>query len=166
MTAKEFNTLLQTYKSDPISVEKLYNYYFPRISARLQEIYDVSVAEDAVNEFFIRLFVATPTYYITCPALWVYGEAEKIAAEKGVKRIPEKLSEVGRILATYKFDDLYKSIEQVDETSYAILELSYLDGFKQQKIAELMNLSYDAVRQKHSRAARKLRRLLGINTEK
>lgn len=162
MGVKEFNKLLASYRSDASSVEKLYNYYFPRIVSRLQEFYDVAVAEDSVNEFFIRLFGSVPGVYITRPSIWIYSETEKIAAEKGEKHIPERPSELGRILSTYSIDTLYKSLEQIDDDSYKILELSYLDGYKQQKIAELMDISYDAVRQKHSRAVRKLKKLLGV----
>lgn len=160
MTAKEFNRLLGAYKTDPSSVDSIYNYFFPRIVSELCEFYDFSVAEDAANEFFMRLFVIEPVGYVARPSAWIYSEAEKIAAEKGVRRVPDTVSELGRILSTYGIDCLCRSLEQIDDDSYKILELSFVDGYRHQEIAEIMDMSYDAVRQKYSRAVRKLKKLL------
>lgn len=164
MQAKEFNRLLKTIKKDERSIEILYNYFYPRIVVRLSPRYGKEIAENAAQEFFIRLVqIAENQEYIEYPVGWVFKCAENIAKQRIQKEEPffyldEKLAFSYLKDSDEVYGDLYEAINKLDSDSQKILKMFYWEGYNQNEIAATLSLSAANVRQKHSRAIKKLKK--------
>lgn len=166
MEATEFNRLLKRMHSDVHSLEKLYNYYYPRIIGYLSPKYGKELAEDSAQEFFLHLIdIAANQAYIKMPTSWMYACAEnaakrRIQYESRYTNLPDDIPDKKIISKEEEFGDLYGAIKNLDEISQKIIKLYYWDGYNQYEIAELLKLKPATVRKKHSRAVKKIKKLL------
>ena len=161
METRRFNQLLKSISVSEKSFDELYDFYARRIVFRLSGIYGRDFAEDVMQEFFFNLITGKKDYgYIKSPTSWVYKCAENIAKSKLRSKIPvEQLTDEKEYRRQY-FDkpDIKEKLDVLDDVSRKIIELYYWDGYNLQEISELLQITYSAVRKKHSRAKAKLKK--------
>ena len=158
MDAREFNRLLRSYKYDQGSVERLYSYFYARIVKHLNARYSLDVARAATEELFLQLFLIDVRYFVRKPAVWMYTEAERIAATKGEKRRKPPAPEALKMLVSEEsFSELHEVLIDLDDESRRIIEMIYWEGYNQKEIADLLGIEHDAVRKKHSRILKRIK---------
>lgn len=72
MDPLQFNRLLRRIKTDADALDKLYDYYYPRIILHIKKVYPGASAEDVAQEFFYRLLRSENRGYIAKPTSWVF----------------------------------------------------------------------------------------------
>ena len=95
---------------------------------------------------------------------WIYKICENIALRKlnqeTIERKKLQSEENGFIeesdLAI--FGSLQESVEKLDKDSQAIFYLHYVESYRLKEIAEIINMTYENVRQKHHRGIKFLRK--------
>ncbi len=155
--------------------DKLYEYYFPRIVVHINRTFsDFHIGEDVAQEFFIKLFKITPPEQIDYPTSWVFKICDNIAKtyislQKNKSALPlEENSAIAKSV-----DDDFASLENggisqenisalkhLDRQTVEILIMKFWEGYSYKEIASIMNIPYDAVRQKASRGIRKLKNIM------
>lgn len=166
MDAREFNRLLKSIAIDKSSIEKLYMYYYPRIVLHLSNTYGKVLAEDAAQDFFIRLtYVAQKQNYINSPTSWIYTCADNIAKRKITYEsrytyLKNESAVKTEITNEEIFGELYEAVEKLDTVSQKILKLYYFEGYNQNEIADKLEIKQATIRQKHSRAIKKIKKYL------
>ena len=166
LNVKEFNRLIKTYRYDKKSVNRIYTFYYPRIVWHLNRSYDIDVAEAAAKELFLQLFLVEIKYYIHKPTVWMMAEAERLAAKKGKKKEKTVKPEAVYMLESEDgFAELHDALDKLDDESFRIIEMIYWEGYNQREIAEILRIEHAAVRKKHSRALKKIGKLLDKRKE-
>ena len=66
------------------------------------------------------------------------------------------------IFVKEEYRDLYEKIGKLDKKDVMIIRLKYWENLTDKKIGEIMNLSAKTIRNRHSIALRRLRRMYGI----
>lgn len=161
MNVKEFNRLIRTYRYDKTSVERLYDFYYPRIVRHLNLMYDLEVAKAAAEKLFLQLFRIEIKHRVEKPTTWMMTEAEKFAEKLGVKKESPLKPEALLLLEDESgYAELHEALSELDEETQKIIEMIYWEGYNQREIADILNIEHDAVRKKHSRALKKIEKLL------
>lgn len=167
MDSKEFNKLLKKINKNSRAFEKIYKFYFSRVVRYLSIKYNQALAEDAVQEFFIKLQEhAQHCKYIECPTAWVYKCCENIAKNKlrqdkrytYIEKLDEMIFEQRYEVELY--GELYEAIKKLDISSQKIIKMHYSEGYSYLEMAHIFNANYNTIRQKHSRALKKLKNFL------
>lgn len=57
-------------------------------------------------------------------------------------------------------NSLFKALMQLNETDLQIIKLKYIHKFTLHEIASVLDLNYEAVKKKHSRAIKRMRELI------
>lgn len=164
MEVKVFNKLFKRSVNDYKAMEKIYKYYYKRAVYRLCGIYTREIAEDAVQEFFLKLRdIASSQDWVENPASWIYNRCEEYAKkilEEENMIVEFSQNELGSYGVTYILDNEVEELlgslpEEIDRT---ILRMAYFEGYSYREIADKLNMSHDAVRQRAVRATRRIKR--------
>lgn len=167
MDEKLFNRLLKSLRDKEVCFRLFYEFYYPKIVFYVTENYhDENLAQDAAQEFFQMLLTkANLPKYVKFPTLWVMRNCDGIAREllsqntDGESVSLEKAN--GSSVAMRQLDpalaDTWALLENLDETSERIVVMRVCEGYDFKEIADLLGLSYDAVRQRYSRGIRLMR---------
>lgn len=163
MEAKEFNKLITEYKTDRKSFNKLYDYYYPKITFHIGIKFSKDIAEDVAQEFFVKLFKTEINYYIESPNAWVYTVADNIAKSYIVKNKPFvefKGDEcVEFVTDVYDKETVAAVFKNLDDTDKAIFGYHYFEGYSLKEIAPMLQMTYESVKKRHVRALKKLKSL-------
>lgn len=165
MEAAEFNRLLKRINKDGAAIEKLYRTYYCAIVNKLSFTYGREIAEESAQEFFLKLFdVAKTQGRVNSPAAWVHTCCENIARRKISKENRllslDENAEKATLGNQEVYGDLYEELKNLDDGSRAIIEMVYWEGYSQKEVAEILKINYSTVRQKHSRAVKRLKKYL------
>lgn len=57
----------------------------------------------------------------------------------------------------YDFDIIHETMQSIDEQSYEVIYMRYIDEMSYEEMSEFLGLSQDAVRQRLSRALKKIK---------
>lgn len=166
MEAFEFNYHLKNLKANSNSIEKLYNFYYCRIIQHLGKTYGYEIAKDAAQEFFIKLInVSEKQGYVFNPTSWVYACCENIAKRKlyyesrfiptGDIRVEEEFTCEEQL-----YGDLYAVMKNLDDDSQSIIKLFYWEGYNLKEISQILGIKPATIRKKHSRAIKKMKKLI------
>lgn len=167
MDSKEFNKLLKKISKSDRAFEKLYNFYFSRVVRYLSIKYNQMLAEDAVQEFFMKLNELAQRFeYIEQPTAWVYRCCENIAKNKlrqdkkyaYIEVLDERIFE--QCYEVELYGELYDAIKKLDLSSQVVIKMHYSEGYSYLEMADILNENYNTIRQKHSRALKKLKNFL------
>lgn len=165
MEAAEFNRLLKRINKDGAAIEKLYRAYYSAIINKLSFTYGKEVAEESAQEFFLKLFeIAKTQQRVNSPTSWVYTCCENIAKRKICNesrfgRLDEN-NEKAALSEQERYGDLYEELQKLDDESRSIIEKVYWEGYSQKEVADILGIKYSTVRQKHSRAVKRLKKYL------
>lgn len=174
MRADEFNRLLSRISVSDKAFEELYDYYYPRIVLHIKMKYHNVDASDIAHEFFLNLIRTKSFKYIKHPSSWVYACCDNII-KKSSNREFEEISEITDILcADYLCDtegkesnlsDFFNSKETdyylsclTNEEDKKIIYLYYWMGYTLREIAGIMKLKNATVKQRFSRAMKKIKK--------
>ena len=166
MEVREFNNLLRKIDGDQSALERLYRFFFPRIVRHVSLKFDSELASDVAQEFFVNLVRIGPKQnYIEYPTSWVYACVDNIAKRRlSYENRYVQLSENEELKSIPNNLGLKEEIEELlqnlDDLSRQIIMLFYWDGYNQNEIAKMLNLTPSAVRKRHSRALKTLKALL------
>lgn len=168
MDPLSFNRLLKRIKTDADALDRLYNYYYPRIILHIKKAYPGASAEDVAQEFFFMLLKSETQGYIIKPTSWVFAVCENLVKSRYKKEAvsfpasdllesvedPSDMSE--RVLENIRSHEIFKLIK--DEATKEIIYLYYWEGYSQKEIAERLGMTAANVRKKHSRAIKFLKK--------
>lgn len=167
MNAKDFNGLLKKMRKDGNAFENVYNYYFSRVVRYLSLKFNKFLAEDSVQEFFVKLKdIAEQGEYIEFPTAWIYKCCENIAKNKIKQEYKytyvEELDELAfeQIYEEELYGELYHAIKSLDFSAQRIIRMHYWEGYSYIEIAHETNENYNTIRQKHRRALKTLKKLV------
>ena len=163
-------------KDDDAFIE-LYNKFFPpvygMISARIK---DISVADDIVNEIFMKVALNLDKYDRKFAfSTWLFAIARNTLADYFRRQnrnredcwsdfsdfsAPISEQPVEKLLSEETIENLLRSMGKLSERQRKILELKYWADLANVEIAEIMNLSASNVGYLHFQAIKKLRELM------
>ncbi len=171
MNEIEFNLLLKTLRTSERALEKLYNFYYGKIIYHIGKKYGRTFAEDIAQDFFNSLLEKEKFGYVANPTTWVYLNCDSLAKRKvkydsryAYSDLNQIIAEVDVLTKEELYGDLYYAIKQLDKTEQEIVDLYYWEGYKLKEIAAILNLRYDAVRQRHKRIIKKLKKFFSSVT--
>lgn len=166
-----FNYYLKNLKKSSNSLERLYEFYYCRIIYHLGRVYGYELAKDVAQEFFINLLsISEKQGFVTNPTAWVYACCENIAKRKVQYESRYVLNDENQQQSVFKseaelYGDLYDVIKQLDDQSQKILKLFYWEGYNLKEIAQILGIKPATIRQKHSRAIKKMKKALNDVTK-
>lgn len=166
MEAREFNRLLKELRWNKKAIEKIYLFYYPRAINHFSAKYGVELAEDATQDFFLKLpEISDKQEYIEYPASWVYKCIENIAKRK--VQFDSRWCSLTEAVATVDTADCIEKKELVDSllaglnpTEQKIIYLIHWEGYSRKEASVILELSPANVRKIYSRALKKLKKLL------
>ena len=171
MNPVEFNYHLRNIKESDESIEKLYDFYYSRIIHHFENLYGYELSRDIAQEFFIKLItVSEKQGFVSYPTAWVYACCENIAKRKISCESKYVLSDVDSFDAKCEIEevwtgDILYAIRQLDDVSQRILKLFYWEGYNQVEISRIIGINPATIRKKHSRAIKKIKKLLNDVTK-
>ncbi len=157
-------------RCDEFALEELYRAYArPIYRFALMTLQDPSLAEDAMQETFVRIMSYSGTYRLgTNARAWIFSIARNSCMDVAGKKLPVAEDEViSRVPDEYQIDDvtenivLREAIGRLTPTEREILSLHIYSGLKQTEIASVMKIPYIKVRSHYKYAIQKLRKELG-----
>lgn len=166
MEKRRFNRLLKKIKRDEKAFDAIYDFYYKRIVYHLSRNYGKELAEDIAHEFFLKLIKNNKEYNkIEKPTSWVYRCCENLAKTAIKKKSYNMPIEDNAVKSNFDFAnirnaEIRETISALDEISKKIVYLHYWEGYAFSEVAEIVGLSYDAVRQRHKRLKKYLSKVL------
>lgn len=162
MDEKTFNYCLKNIRSKE-SFDKLFNFYYRRIVIHINARFKMgALSEDVAQETFIKLLSMEKIKHIEYYTSWIYTISENIALRKLGKEKAEQKKMYYEQEAVKEdmelFGGLQKDVAKLDDITQKIFYYYYVEAYKLKEIAVLLNLTYDNVRQKHSRGIKFLRK--------
>ena len=157
----------------PLDFEQIYNAYYKKvmgyIMSRLQHRAD---AEDLCSEVFEKVYKKFGEYDGEKAAVgtWIYAITRNTLIDHYRKNKPsEELDEniadgssvEEGILQTESLSELAAALGQLPQELRDIMVLRYYDGKPLTEIADMMGLSYGAIKLRHQKALNMLRMLMG-----
>ena len=170
MTPSEFNRLLSRIKKDEKALEKIYDFYYPRIILHIKTKYKDISGEDVAQEFFLNLINTRKFNYILKPSLWVYTSCDNIAKKYLIESVAADLEYIQvednsiAIIEETIIDENIKKIFKIlkDDVSKKIFYMYYWQGYNLREIAELLDINASTIKQKHTRGIKKIKEKLKI----
>jgi RNA polymerase sigma-70 factor, ECF subfamily len=173
----DLEALMQSYQqSDSEAAAKLVNQLSPQIfQFYLAQVRDRPLAEDLLQDFWLRIHNARRTYRPGEPVLpWIYAIARRVRIDhyRRTKRwrehemptedLPERAAYQHAPPATLPaMDELLKELPAAQQEVILLLKVS---GLSLEEVARATGTSVGAVKQKAHRAYEKLRVAFGGNT--
>ena len=158
----------------PLDIEQIYTEYYGKvmgyIRARVQSAAD---AEDLCSDVFEKVFLKIGDYDSEKSSLstWIFTITRNTVIDhfrrtKPSEELDENLSDNIELdedlLNSETLSELAAALKRLPEQMRDIIVLRYYDGKPLTEIAELMNLSYGAVKLRHQNAVLMLRQALTI----
>lgn len=162
----EFNYHLKKLHTNNDSLEVIFDFYYSRIIIYISDKYEGGdkIAQDVCQEFFQYLIKMDYKDYINHPTLWVFKCCDHIAlkllkTERKYCKINNNYETEDLVIEDTLYGDLDIYIKQLDETTQLIIKMIYVYGYRAKEISKLLGIKYATVRQKHSRAIKKIKNL-------
>lgn len=156
-------------RCDEFALEELYRSFAkPIYRFSLMTIGDPMLAEDAMQETFIRIMSYSGTYKLgTNARAWIFRIAKNTCMDVLNKKMTTTDDEVmAQIPEEHQIDDvtenivLREAVARLTPVEREILSLHIYSGLKQTEIASVMKMSYIKVRSHYKYAIQKLRKEL------
>ncbi|MBE6709422.1 MAG: sigma-70 family RNA polymerase sigma factor [Ruminococcaceae bacterium] len=156
-------------RRDRFALEELYREYArPVYRFSLMTLQDPSLAEDAMQDTFLRIMAYSGTYKMgTNARAWIFAIAKNACTDITKKRIPTADDETMRQIGddTVIEDAVDKAVisgamAKLTTVEREVLSLYIYSGLKQTEIAKVMGMSYIKVRSHYKYAIEKLRKEL------
>lgn len=170
MTKEEFNGYLKKIKYDKQSLDRVYDYFYPRIILHIKRKYPGVQPEDVAQEFFLNLLNYESKRFIYNPASWVYTSCDNIIRKKHSREV--MVIELERCNLSYDelvLEDLIinESMKEIfdkinDADTKKILYFYYWEGYNLNEISILLNKNKSTIKQKHYRAIKLLKKELKL----
>lgn len=169
MEEKRFNQLLKKAKTDEKAFNELYSYYYKRIVHEITSYAGVDLAYDVAQIFFLNIIQRKKTFkFVHYPTAWVYTCCRNIAKKimlNNEKYMLDDNVEAESVVVSDNFtivsewiDTVYPLISDFDKETQKMLYLLYVKGYSLKEIAIIMNIKYSAVRKRHSRVLKHLKK--------
>lgn len=176
---KENEIIQQIKNGNQLAFRDLYDLYFEyamRVATVVMN-HRRADANDAVQETFLRVHQNMDRYDARRPFKpWFYkiliNECHRILKRNGKiisieilesMKNNEQVSEEKDTFAQY--EDLYSAIEHLDHHQRIPIILKYLNGFKEQEIAEIMDENLNTIKSRLFKGKQKLKHFLNQNKE-
>jgi len=172
---KELEIVQQIKNGDVQAFRDLYDLYFEyamRVATVVMN-HQSSNAKDAVQETFIRVYQNIKGYDTSRPFKpWFYriliNECHRILKRNGkIISVGEGFNEAEQDELAYEginqfieHEDLYKAIESLEHHHRVPIVLKYLNGFKEQEIAEILDENLNTIKSRLYKGRQKLKGLL------
>lgn len=172
----ELENLMQRYQqADSEAATDLVIELSPQVfQFYLAHVRDRSLAEDLLQDFWLRIHHARRTYRPGEPVLpWMYAIARRVRIdhyrrskrsrnhEIASEQLPELAAQEMRAESSPKLEDLLKTLPPAQQQVVFLLKAS---GLSVEEVARATGTSVGAVKQKAHRAYEKLRKLFGSET--
>ena len=177
---KEQQIIQEIKNGDAHAFRDLYDLYFDyamRVATVVMN-HQKSNATDAVQETFIRVYQNIQSYDTGRPfKAWFYriliNECNRLLKRDGrLISIGDILEETKKDEQVYEdlnhfaeYEDLYKAIESLEQHHRIPIVLKYLNGFKEQEIAEILDGNINTVKSRLYKGKQKLKSLLKKSEE-
>ncbi|HWL12577.1 MAG TPA: RNA polymerase sigma factor [Ureibacillus sp.] len=176
---KDSEIIQQIRNGNQLAFRDLYDLYFEyamRVATVVMN-HRRADANDAVQETFLRVYQNLDRYDDSRPFKpWFYkilinechrilkrdGKVISIEILESMKK-NEHVSEHSNTFAEY--DDLYSAIEHLEHHQRIPIILKYLNGFKEQEIAEIMDANLNTIKSRVFKGKQKLKHFLNRNKE-
>lgn len=177
MKKDEFNKLLALIKTNKSALERICDFYYPRIIMHISLKFNKNIAEDVAQEFFLNLLKAQRFNYVECPTSWIYKSCENLAKKKLINQ--EIFSEdllfdnenyiCGLFEKNYDVwfadicnkDVVSKMFDLIeDDITKKVFYMYYFEGYNLREISEMLNIKQSTIKQKHARTIKKLKDFL------
>lgn len=165
--------LLENIKEgDEKAFEELYNNYADyALRVAMVVTKNKANAADAVQETFIRVYRNIHSFDIDKPfEPWLYriliNECNRILGRDSKTIFIDDFmgnNVQGSIEDDYKFEEyesLYKAIESLEENNRVPIVLSYLKGFKESEIAEILGININTLKSRLFKGRQKLKYIM------
>lgn len=147
--------------------QRLLNFIYRRTGSR-------ESAEDIVQETFLRVVGAASRYQATAKfTTWLYTIALNLWRNEIARhRTPVELNEHDRVQESITmeqqvdFQKLLSLMQDLTDEHRLVLELSFIEGWTNQQIADLLNCSVGTVKSRKFYALKALRKRMGIDDER
>lgn len=170
MEKEKFNKLLIKCRHSGIGADamnELIEFYFPKIVIHISAKFrSKSLGEDMAQEFFTKLLKIEIKEEIEKPLAWIYRICDNLAKDYIEKDNRYRAAYMnGKIeisdgpFERMVFLEYIEKINQFNPEMKVIVLMFVYDGYTLKEIAEEMDLNYNTVRQKFSRAMKKLKKL-------
>lgn len=156
-------------RGDEFALDELYREMAdPVYRFSLMTLRDPTLAEDAMQETFLRIMSYSATYKLgTNARAWMFRIARNACMDVASKKLPVTDDEVLNavpddhlIYDTTEKIALHDAIGKLTSVEREILSLSIYSGLKQTEIADVMKMPYIKVRSHYKYAIQKLRKEL------
>ena len=156
-------------RQDRFALEELYREYArPVYRFSLMTLQDPALAEDAMQDTFLRIMAYSGTYKMgTNARAWIFAIAKNSCADIAKKKLPLADDEtLGHIADDTVIEDVVESavvstaMAKLTATEREVLSLYIYSGLKQTEIAKVMGMPYIKVRSHYKYAIEKLRKEL------
>ena len=165
MDERLFNRCLKNIHNE-LYFKKLYDYYYRRIVLHINNKYHMGdLAEDVAQECFISLLNLKDIKYIEHYTSWLYKICDNLALRKlNIENLEKQKIVVTEppSIGVSKFElfgEFQRDIECLDSITQEIFYYHYVESYSFKEIADIIEISYDSVRQKHHRALEELRKI-------
>jgi len=178
MNEDEFNKLLSLIKYSEQALERIYDFYYPRIVLHISIKYNREIAEDIAQEFFLNLMKTHSFNYIKNPTSWIYKSCENLAKRRFNDEVASdliddessfpNLSDADNLVEEISNrDELNKIFSVIDDPiTKQIFYLFYVEGYNLREVSEILGMKRSTVKQKHTRTIRKLKVFFNIVAKK
>lgn len=159
----KFNSMIRRLGSSEKAFNEIYAEFFPLLVRHLERKFKgQSIDADAIaQDTFLKLMNTKIKDYINNPVGWLYTVCDRLAYT-ALDRIPQTQELTEEAVADdtlnhyFGSEELIHRLGELDSQSAEILCLHYYEGYSLKEIAAKLNLNYNTVRQKCSRAKKYL----------
>jgi len=170
MNSETFNRYLRQIKSSEEAFRKIYEYYLPKLKYRVVSRYGRQVDfEDVAHDLFMKLIRTEDPPYVENPTAWIYRICDNIAYDH-IRRRNRDVSLDDYLTATLpggegverseEASDFFGVLSNLDKDDRELVAMVLWEGFSLKECAEMLGAGYGAVRQRYSRALKKLKKHL------
>jgi RNA polymerase sigma-70 factor (family 1) len=174
MNADEEKIWRSIHKKDEQAFEQYYKEHYKIFYlAATGYLKDAGLAEEIVNDVFVRLWEAAPTIHIESSLkAYIYravinrslNELDKIKRDqqhrKELSRRPQDIPDIRAMEDNELKISLYRAIDQLPEHCRNVFTMSRFEGLKQQEIADKLDISIKTVKNHITHALKQLNRVL------
>ncbi|RXJ02428.1 RNA polymerase sigma factor [Anaerobacillus alkaliphilus] len=169
----EQELLKQLQNGNSSAFRELYDFYFDyaiRVATVVMN-HNASHAGDAVQETFIRVYQNIHLYQADRPFKpWFYkillNECNRILKKNSkVVSVGEIIEQAHADEQFEEYEDLYQAIQELEPHNRTPIVLKYLNGFKEQEIADILEENLNTIKSRLFKGRQKLKRFLEAKKE-
>lgn len=165
MTDEELRKLLNRMKNGDLSAfEEIYNgLSAPVYTIALRITQSRTLAEDTVQEVFLKLYSAPPAEHIEKLRAYIFRMAHNRALDMlRAQHEHEDIDDIAELAAPQREDhsDVTEALSSLSEAERSIISLHIYGGLKFREIAEITGSPTGTVLWRYNRAISRLRKLL------